>query len=86
MEMQENESNGFVKFTNNRKNDAPAFPEHFKQRLAQLDKERKEEEKPKERSSAEIAKSADRMRAELAEIQAKREALLNKKRGSGLGK
>lgn len=81
MERQENESNGFEQFNSTKTRDhPPVFPEHFREQLKKLSTNvPKAQPKPEERSSSEIAASAEKLRAELAAIQAKKEALMRKK-------
>lgn len=83
--MQENESNGFVHYKS-KKNHPPMFPEHFKERLEKIPlSTNAAKAEPKERSSSEIAASADKLRAELAAIEAKQKALLGNRGSKAAG-
>ena len=77
--MQENERDGFYQFKAVKKQDhPPQFPEHFRQQLQKIPLSTNAAKvKPVERSSSEIAASADKLRAELAAIEAKKKALLS---------
>lgn len=81
MELQENETNGFVRFKSVSKNgshrkERDLYPEHIRAKLEKVPMTANvTKQTPKERSSSEIAASADKLRAELAEIEKKRKAL-----------
>lgn len=77
---EENENNGFVKFksvSNSRRARDP-FPEHMRAKLEKIPLTANVAKKTEQRSSSEIAASADKMRAELALLKAKTKALKNK--------
>ena len=78
---EENENNGFVKFksvSNNSRKARDPFPEHMRAKLEKIPLTANVAQKPQQRSSSEIAASADKMRAELAALKAKTQALKDK--------
>ena len=78
---QESENNGFVRFksvSNNNRRERDPYPEHMRAKLEKIPLTANVAKKPQERSSSEIAASADKMRAELAELKAKTQALKSK--------
>ena len=74
----ENENNGFVKFKSVGNKARDPFPEHMRAKLAKIPLAANVAKKTQERSSSEIAASAEKMRAELAALKAKTQALKDK--------